>query len=115
MRYASSTTKYASVALIIRHRRLLSVGDVVGQGGGDLQPSIEALEAVLQQALKLARPIHYLDVAIQCLQCVASSGKTSEACAKTMLGYFPSARFEKAIKHYMCELKRCQALRIVAT
>ncbi|KAL7536842.1 hypothetical protein ACHAXR_007433 [Thalassiosira sp. AJA248-18] len=73
-----------------------AVGAVVGQGGGDLRPSIEALK----------RPVHYLDVAIQCIQCMASSGgDASDACANTMVGYFPSARFEKALKHYLKELK----------
>jgi len=81
-----------------------AVGEVVGQG--ELaKESIEALERVLQQANKLARPIHYLDAAIRCLQCMASSGKTSDACATTMSGYFPSARYTKAIKHYVSELK----------
>jgi len=82
-----------------------TVGEVVGQGGGDLCPSIEALELVLQNALKLLRPVHYLDVAIQCLHCMSTSDDVSEACAETMVGYFPSARFTKAFTHYMNELK----------
>jgi len=89
-----------------------ALGAAIGQGGGDLRPSIEALEAILQQALKLPRPIHYLDAAIQCLQCMVSHGDASDACAKTMVGYFPSARFEKALKHYLCEFKdvKCYVL-----
>ena len=82
-----------------------TVGEVVGQGGGDLCPSIEALELVLQNALKLSRPVHYLDVAIQCLHCMSTCDDVSEACAETMVGYFPSARFTKAFTHYMNELK----------
>jgi len=82
-----------------------TVGEVVGQGGGDLCPSIEALELVLQNALKLSRPVHYLDVAIQCLHCMITCDDVSEACAETMVGYFPSARFTKAFTHYMNELK----------
>ena len=82
-----------------------TVGAVVGQGGGDLRPSIEALEAILQQALKLPRPIHYFDVAIQCLHCMTSFGEVGDACAKTMMEtYFPSARFERALNHYRDEL-----------
>ena len=82
-----------------------AVGEVVGQGGGDLGPSIKALETVLQQALKLPRPAHYLDVAIQCLHCMSSCDDVSGAMAKTMGGYFPSPRFSKALKHYMNELE----------
>jgi len=81
-----------------------TLGEVVGQGGGDLRPSIEALEIVLKQALELSRPVHYLDVAIQCLQCMYTYGDASGACAKTMVGYFPSARFRKAFKHYLNEM-----------
>ena len=82
-----------------------AVGEVVGQGGGDLGPSIKALETVLQQALKLPRPAHYLDVAIQCLHCM-NCDDVSDAMAKTMfVRYFPSQRFVKALKHYMNELE----------
>ncbi|KAL7547867.1 hypothetical protein ACHAWF_011139, partial [Thalassiosira exigua] len=82
-----------------------TVGLVVGQGGGDLRPSIHALEAVLQQARKLARPVHRLDVAVRCLRCMVACDEAAEACAATMaLGYFPSARFAKATMHYLAEL-----------
>ncbi|KAL9183075.1 hypothetical protein ACHAXT_004862 [Thalassiosira profunda] len=81
------------------------VGDVVGQGGGDLRPSIEALESILQHALKLPRPAHFLTVAIQCLQCMATCRDASQACVGTMLGWYPSARFEKALLHYVDEMR----------
>ena len=84
---------------------ITEVGAVVGQGGGDLRPSIVALETVLQQALKLPRPAHYFDLAIQCLHCLTLSDDASESCADTMSGHFPKARFTKAFKHYMHELK----------
>eukprot|EP00581_Thalassiosira_minuscula_P007096 CAMPEP_0183702892 /NCGR_PEP_ID=MMETSP0737-20130205/840_1 /TAXON_ID=385413 /ORGANISM="Thalassiosira miniscula, Strain CCMP1093" /LENGTH=937 /DNA_ID=CAMNT_0025929575 /DNA_START=60 /DNA_END=2873 /DNA_ORIENTATION=- len=82
-----------------------ALGAVVGQGGGDLRPNIVALEAVLLHALKLQHPVHYLDLAIQCLKCMASHADVNEACAKTVVGYFPSARFTKAFNHYLDELK----------
>ena len=81
-----------------------AVGAVVGQGGGDLGPSVEALEAVLRCALELPRPAHHLDVAIRCLRLMGSCGDTSDACAETMVGYFPGSRFRRALKHYADEL-----------
>jgi len=81
-----------------------AVGTVVGQGGGDLGPSVEALEAVLRCALELPRPLHHLDVAIRCLRRMGSCGGASDACAETMVGYFPGARFRRALKHYADEL-----------
>ena len=81
-----------------------AVGAVVGQGGGDLGPSVEALEVVLRAALELSRPVHYLDIAIRCLRCMSSSHDVSDACARTMVGYYPSARFRGAMSHYMNEL-----------
>ena len=42
-----------------------TVGEVVGQGGGDLCPSIEALELVLQNALRdMLHPLRQLDSSI---------------------------------------------------
>lgn len=83
---------------------ITAVGDVVGQGGGDLRPSIDALTAVLEHAMKLPKPIHYLDVAIQCLHCMSVVDGASECLSKTMMGYFPSARFQKAIAYYLNEM-----------
>ena len=81
-----------------------AVGAVVGQGGGDLGPSVEALEAVLRCALELPRPAHHLGVAIRCIRRMGSCGGASDACAETMVGYFPGARFRRALKHYADEL-----------
>jgi hypothetical protein len=81
-----------------------AVGAVVGQGGGDLGTSVEALEAVLRCALELPRPAHHLGVAIRCLRRMGSCGGASDACAETMVGYFPGARFRRALKHYADEL-----------
>jgi hypothetical protein len=83
---------------------ITAVGEVVGQGGGDLRPSIDSLKAVLQHAMKLPKPIHYLDVAIQCLHCMSVVDGASECLSKTMMGYFPSARFQKAISYYLNEM-----------
>jgi hypothetical protein len=71
----------------------------------DLVSSIEALEMVLKEACKLPRPLHYLDLAIRCLDSMSSCDHVSDVCSKTLVGYFPSSRFRKAIKHYSNELK----------
>ncbi|KAL3807399.1 hypothetical protein ACHAXA_006667 [Cyclostephanos tholiformis] len=81
-----------------------AVGTVVGQGGGNLGPSVEALEAVLRAALELSRPVHYLDLAIRCLRFMSSCQYVSDACAGTIVGYYPSARFRGALVHYANEL-----------
>ncbi|KAL7522271.1 hypothetical protein ACHAWX_006964 [Stephanocyclus meneghinianus] len=75
----------------------------------DLASSIEALQMVLKEARQLSRPVYNLDFAIRCLDEMGSCSSVSEACSNTIIGYFPSSRFEKAIKHYSQELKdiRC--------
>lgn len=75
----------------------------------DLVSSIEALKMVLQEAQRLSRPGYYLDLAIRCLDDMNSCENISNVCSKTLVGYFPSSRFRKAIKHYSNELKdiRC--------
>ncbi len=84
---------------------ITAVGAVVGQGGGDLRPSIDALRAVLQHAMKLPKPMYYLDIAIQCLHCMSAADGAHECLSKTMLGYFPTARFQKAITYYLHEMR----------
>ncbi|KAL7510278.1 hypothetical protein ACHAXN_008990 [Cyclotella atomus] len=75
----------------------------------DLVSSIEALKNVLQEAQKLSPPARVLESAIRCLDDMGSCDNVSEVCAKTLVGYFPSSRFHKAIKHYSNELEdiRC--------
>lgn len=70
----------------------------------DLMSSIEALKEVLQQAQQIAQPAHYLDQAIGCLNDMGSCEHISDMCSQTLVGYFPSSRFRKAIKHYKNEL-----------
>jgi hypothetical protein len=40
---------------------------------------------------------------------MGSCSNISDVCSKTLVGYFPSSRFQKAIKHYSSEIKdlRC--------
>eukprot|EP00804_Cyclotella_cryptica_P001477 CCRYP_003712-RB/>CCRYP_003712-RB protein AED:0.03 eAED:0.03 QI:190/1/1/1/0.5/0.33/3/619/813 len=75
----------------------------------DLVSSIEALQMVLKEARQLTSQVHSLDLAIQCLDEMGSCDIVSEICSNTLIGYFPSSRFKKAIKHYYDELKdiRC--------
>jgi len=70
----------------------------------DLNSSIAALEDVLRKA-QFPRSAYYLDVAIQCLHEMSNCDDVSEACSKTIVGYFPSSRLAKAIQHYIVELK----------
>jgi len=70
----------------------------------DLMSSIEALKEVLQEAQQIAQPAHYLDQAIGCLNDMGSCEHISDMCSQTLVGYFPSSRFRKAIKHYKNEL-----------
>jgi hypothetical protein len=101
------------------------MGNVVGQGCGDMKSSIDILVKVLSNVLNLPRPVYYLNVAIRCLECMSSGGTfsdndnnssisssntsnydiVSDACAKTMVGYYPSSRFGTAMKHYVDEFK----------
>jgi hypothetical protein len=102
------------------------MGNVVGQGCGNMKSSIDILVKVLSNVLTLPRPVYYLNVAIRCLECMSSSGTfsdndtnnssissntscnvniVSDACAKTMVGYYPSSRFRTAMKHYVDEFK----------
>ena len=71
----------------------------------DLVSSIEALKMVLEEAQHLSRHVHHVDTAINCLEGMISCGNVSDVCSKTLVGYFPSSRFLKAIKHYSNELK----------
>jgi len=70
----------------------------------DLNSSILALEDVLRKA-QFPRSAHYLDVAIQCLYEMSKCDNVSEACSKTIVGYFPSSRLAKAIGHYIVEFQ----------
>lgn len=70
----------------------------------DLNSSIAALEDVLRKA-QFPRSVHYVDVAIQCLHEMGNCDDVSEACSKTIVGYFPSSRLAKAIQHYIVEFK----------
>ena len=70
----------------------------------DLNSSILALEDVLRKA-QFPRSAHYLDVAIQCLYEMSKCDDVSEACSKTIVGYFPSSRLAKAIGHYIVEFQ----------
>ena len=71
----------------------------------DLSLSITALEEVLRQAQSLPRSSYYLDVAIQCLCEMRKCDGVSDACSKTISGYFPSSRLAKAIQHYFIEFQ----------
>ena len=84
---------------------ITAVGSVVGQGGGDLRPSIDALRAVLQHVMKLPKPMYYLDIAIHCLHCMSAADGAHECLSKTMLVYYPTARFQKAITYYLHEMR----------
>ncbi len=84
---------------------ITAVGAVVGQGGGDLLPSIDVMRGVLEQAMKLPKPMYYLDVAIQCLHCMSLADGASQCLSETMFGYFPMARFQKAITYYLNEMR----------
>lgn len=70
----------------------------------DLMSSIEALKIVLQEAQQITQPAHYLDQAIGCLNDMESCEHVSNMCSHTLVGYFPSSRFRKAIEHYKKEL-----------
>ena len=70
----------------------------------DLNSSIEALEHVLHQA-QFPQSAYYLDIAIQCLYEMSKCDDVSEACSKTIVGYFPSSRLAKAIQHYLIEFQ----------
>jgi len=70
----------------------------------DLNSSIAALEDVLRKA-QFPSSAYYLDVAIQCLHEMSHCDDVSEACSKTIVGYFPSSRLAKAIQHYIVEFQ----------
>ena len=99
---------------------MTTMGTVVGQGCGDMKPNVDVLVNVLSNVLDLPRPVYYLNVAIRCLECMSSTCSSndnnsisstsnndmvSDACAKTMVAYYPSSRFGTAIKHYVDEFK----------
>ena len=99
---------------------MTTMGTVVGQGCGDMKPNVDILVNVLSNVLDLPRPVYYLNVAIRCLECMSSTCSSndnnsiistsnndmvSDACAKTMVAYYPSSRFGTAIKHYVDEFK----------
>jgi hypothetical protein len=71
----------------------------------DLSSSITAMENVLRQAQSLPRSAYYLDAAIQCLCEMSKCDDVSEACSKTIAGYFPSSRVSIAIQHYLREFR----------
>jgi hypothetical protein len=71
----------------------------------DLNSSIAALENVLRQAHSLPRASHHLDVAIQCLHEMSNCENVSEACSKTIVGFFPKSRVAKAVQHYLLEFQ----------
>jgi len=62
------------------------------------------LEDVLRKA-QFPSSAYYLDVAIQCLHEMSNCDDVSEACSKTIVGYFPSSRLAKAIQHYIVEFQ----------
>merc|ERR1719253_273123 len=81
-----------------------ALGDVVGQGGGDLRLSVTALEAVLRRAAELPHAGHRLDVAGKALARLACSSDARDACAQTMVErFFPAARFGTVFRHYADE------------
>lgn len=71
----------------------------------DLNSSIAALENVLRQAHPLPHASHHLDVAIQCLHEMSNCEDVSEACSKTIVGFFPKSRVAKAVQHYLLEFQ----------
>ena len=71
----------------------------------DLNSSIAALENVLRQAHSLPHASHHLDVAIQCLHEMSNCEDVSEACSKTIVGFFPKSRVAKAVQHYLLEFQ----------
>mmetsp|Transcript_26723 Transcript_26723/g.56287 ORF Transcript_26723/g.56287 Transcript_26723/m.56287 type:complete len:1040 (+) Transcript_26723:308-3427(+) len=75
----------------------------------DLNSNIDALREVLREAQLVPRPMYYMGSAIQCLEEMSEHDNTSDACSKAMVGYFPSCRLDKAIKHYLAELRDIQS------